>query len=97
MGAHVEIGVWLRNLGLEQYEPALRDNAIDAEVLHVLTEADQRGALGVDIEIRPCPTPAPRRRICQPDFVSPAGKNRLRCHPRCQAKFPFIRFGSPSP
>jgi class 3 adenylate cyclase/predicted ATPase len=36
----VEIGVWLSSLGLERYEPAFRDNAIDAEVLPELTEAD---------------------------------------------------------
>jgi class 3 adenylate cyclase/predicted ATPase len=36
----VEIGVWLSSLGLERYEPAFRDNAIDAGVLPELTEAD---------------------------------------------------------
>ena len=36
----MEIGVWLSSLGLERYEPAFRDNAIDAEVLPELTEAD---------------------------------------------------------
>jgi class 3 adenylate cyclase len=36
----VEIGIWLSSLGLERYEPAFRDNAIDAEVLPELTEAD---------------------------------------------------------
>ncbi len=36
----MKIGSWLRGLGLERYEAALRDNAIDAEVLPELTEAD---------------------------------------------------------
>jgi hypothetical protein len=36
----VEIGIWLSSLDLERYEPAFRDNAIDAEVLAELTEAD---------------------------------------------------------
>ena len=39
-GAPLDIGVWLRGLGLEQYEAIFRDNAIDAEVLPALSEAD---------------------------------------------------------
>ena len=42
----MEIGVWLRGLGLEQYAPAFRDNDIDAEVLPELTADDLIG-LGV--------------------------------------------------
>jgi hypothetical protein len=33
-----DLGAWLRSHGLEQYEAIFRDNAIDAEVLHDLTE-----------------------------------------------------------
>jgi hypothetical protein len=36
----VEIGNWLRSLGLAQYEPAFRENAIDGEVLPKLTSED---------------------------------------------------------
>jgi len=36
----LDIGSWLRGLGLQQYEPAFRDNAIDAESLLDLTEGD---------------------------------------------------------
>ena len=36
----MDIGVWLRSLSLEQYEAAFRENAIDADVLHDLTEQD---------------------------------------------------------
>ena len=36
----MDIGSWLHELGLERYEPVFRDNAIDAEVLPELTEAD---------------------------------------------------------
>ena len=36
----MEISEWLRSLGLAQYEPIFRDNAIDAEILPELTEAD---------------------------------------------------------
>ena len=36
----IEITDWLRELGLEQYAPAFRDNAIDAELLASLTAED---------------------------------------------------------
>lgn len=36
----MDIADWLRRLGLEQYEQAFRDNAIDAEVLPDLTDGD---------------------------------------------------------
>jgi SAM domain (Sterile alpha motif) len=36
----VDIAAWLRELGLERYEPVFRENEIDWEVLPDLTEAD---------------------------------------------------------
>ena len=42
----VDVGAWLRGLGLEQYEQAFRDNDVDAEVLPELTADDLIG-LGV--------------------------------------------------
>src|SRR5262245_11796755 len=36
----MDLGGWLRSLGLEQYEAAFRENAIDAEVLPDLTDQD---------------------------------------------------------
>jgi SAM domain (Sterile alpha motif) len=36
----VEIAAWLRELGLERYEEACRENEIDAEVLPRLTAED---------------------------------------------------------
>ena len=42
----MDIGTWLRNLGLGQYEQAFRDNDIDAEVLPELTPDDLSG-LGI--------------------------------------------------
>ena len=36
----MDVGDWLRSLGLGQYEPLFRENEIDAEVLPDLTEAD---------------------------------------------------------
>jgi hypothetical protein len=36
----MDLGGWLRSFGLEQYETAFRENAIDAEVLPDLTDQD---------------------------------------------------------
>jgi hypothetical protein len=36
----MDVGDWLRSLGLGQYETTFRDNGIDADVLCELTEAD---------------------------------------------------------
>jgi hypothetical protein len=36
----MDVGDWLRGLGLEQYEAAFRENAIDAEVLPDLMDQD---------------------------------------------------------
>jgi hypothetical protein len=42
----VDVGEWLKSLGLEQYEAAFRENAVDAEVLPTLT-ADDLKEMGV--------------------------------------------------
>src|SRR5260370_17807921 len=46
----MDLGCWLRSLGLEQYEAAFRENAIDDSVLPSLTAEDLKelgvGALG---------------------------------------------------
>jgi class 3 adenylate cyclase/predicted ATPase len=42
----VDVGVWLRGLGLGQYEQAFRDNDVDADLLPTLTADDLR-ELGV--------------------------------------------------
>jgi len=42
----MDIGAWLRSLGLERYERAFRENDISAELLYKLTPADLRD-LGV--------------------------------------------------
>jgi hypothetical protein len=36
----MDLGVWLRSLGLERYEGAFRENAIGSDVLHELTDQD---------------------------------------------------------
>jgi rhodanese-related sulfurtransferase len=38
--ATVDVGAWLHDLGLDQYEAAFRENEIDVEVLPDLTDAD---------------------------------------------------------
>ena len=50
----MDIGIWLRGLGLEHYEPAFRESEIDADVLPELTEPDLE-KLGLPL--------GPRRRI----------------------------------
>ncbi|MDJ1159517.1 adenylate/guanylate cyclase domain-containing protein [Chelatococcus sp. SYSU_G07232] len=42
----MDVAAWLQSLGLQQYEPAFRENAVDAEVLPQLT-ADDLKELGV--------------------------------------------------
>ena len=36
----MDVAAWLRGLGLEQYEPAFRDNRIDSKILPKLTGED---------------------------------------------------------
>ena len=36
----MDVGAWLRGMGLGQYEAAFRDAAIDADILPELTDAD---------------------------------------------------------
>ena len=42
----MDVGAWLRNLGLGQYEKAFRDNSVDVEMLPRLTAEDLKD-LGV--------------------------------------------------
>jgi hypothetical protein len=44
----MDVGDWLRSLGLGQYEAAFRDNEIDGKVLPKLTKEDLKD-LGVTI------------------------------------------------
>jgi hypothetical protein len=44
----MDIGSWLRGLGLEEYEPAFRENEIDETILPTLTGEDLK-ELGVEI------------------------------------------------
>src|SRR5262245_25100346 len=49
--AIMDLEVWLRKLGLAQYEAIFRDNAIDASVLHDLTE-DHLREMGLPLGAR---------------------------------------------
>jgi SAM domain (Sterile alpha motif) len=40
----MDVGGWLRSLGLGRYEAAFRDNAIDADVLADITDGERLGA-----------------------------------------------------
>ena len=44
----MDVGVWLRSLGLGRYEVAFSDNSIDADVLPDLTDGDL-AQLGVNL------------------------------------------------
>jgi class 3 adenylate cyclase/predicted ATPase len=50
----MDVGIWLRSIGLEQYEAVFRENEIEVDVLPELTEADLE-KLGLPL--------GPRRRI----------------------------------
>ena len=45
----MDVGEWLRGLGLEQYEPAFRANEIDARVLPSLTAEDLKELEDLDL------------------------------------------------
>ena len=51
----MDVGGWLRSLGLGQYEALFRASEIDADILPELTEVDLE-------KCRTCPCPAGRRR-----------------------------------
>jgi SAM domain (Sterile alpha motif) len=72
----MDVGDWLRKLGLDQYEPAFRGNEIDARVLPSLTAEDLKD-LGVTLVGHrrrlldaiaalgsPLPDPPPRAQGC---------------------------------
>ena len=47
----MDLESWLRSLGLERYEPIFRENAIDADLLHDLTE-DHLREMGLPLGAR---------------------------------------------
>ena len=87
-GTAVDVGAWLRGLGLGQYEQAFRENDIDAEVLPRLT-ADDLKELGVTPvgHGASCSTPsalcvpAGRRRPSEAPTLAPHRALRCRFRP----------------
>src|SRR5437588_390651 len=49
----MDVGAWLGELGLEQYEAAFRENAVDAEVLPTLTGEELKDMLEAIAALRP--------------------------------------------
>ena len=86
----MDIADWLRSLGLEQYEPAFRDNAIDSAVLPRLTPDDLKDigvtqvghrrklldAIAALRELAPATTPAAVDPISHAVTAAPSGGER---------------------
>ena len=99
-GTGVDVGAWLRGLGLGQYEQAFRDNDVDAEVLPELTADDLRSSgvassatgAGCSPPSPPC-GPAPRlRRPRRPSRRRRrAGRRRARARGRAAAAHGDVR------
>jgi class 3 adenylate cyclase len=82
----MDIAAWLRGLGLDQYEPAFRDNAIDGAVLPRLTSDDLKDIGVAQVGHRrklldaiaalggaaPAPTPSAADATSPPEKASPA-------------------------
>jgi len=69
----MNIGGWLRNLGLERYELLFIENAIDSDVLAELTEGDLE-KLGIPLGDRKRLIKAIRARLADsPDSVTTGG------------------------
>jgi hypothetical protein len=82
----MDLGGWLRKLGLEHYEAAFRENKIDDTVLPSLTAEDLKD-LGVGFvgHRRSCSTPSPpcalrrvHQRSCPTLLWKPPSAARLR-------------------
>ena len=82
----MDVAVWLRGLGLEQYEALFRENDIDAEVLSDLTDGDLE-TIGVSLGHRkrllkaaaaliagPAPAPPAAAAPVAPDAPADAAK-----------------------
>ena len=67
----MDLGSWLRSLGLERYEAILRENAIDADVLRDLTE-DHLREMGLPLGARLKLLKAIGALVPRPEPISPA-------------------------
>ncbi len=73
----MDVGVWLRSLGLGQYEAAFRDNSIAADVLPDLTDGDL-AQLGVNL--------GDRKRLLK--AIANLGATETAAKPASAASFP---------
>ena len=84
----MDVAAWLRSLGLEQYEPAFRDNHIDVGILPVLTGedlkdmgivlvGDRRKLLEAIAALRDSAAPPPAREPAREAAVSHAERRQL--------------------
>src|ERR1700735_171481 len=78
----MDIAVWLRDLGLQQYEALFRENDIDAEVLGDLTDGDLE-KLGVSLGHRKRLLKA----IASPTTAQPNANPAISAPPRTAADF----------
>jgi class 3 adenylate cyclase/predicted ATPase len=67
----MNIGSWLRSLGLEQYEAVFRENEIDVDLLHDLTD-DHLRDMGLPLGARLKLRKAISARVSRPEPISPA-------------------------
>jgi class 3 adenylate cyclase/predicted ATPase len=67
----MDLGSWLRSLGLERYEAVFRENAIDADLLHDLTE-DHLREMGLPLGARLKLRKAISALVPSPEPISPA-------------------------
>ena len=59
-GATIDVGAWLQDLGLGQYDAIFRENAINEKVLPNLTAEDLKDmGIGIVGHAECCPTPSP--------------------------------------
>ena len=77
----MDVGDWLRGLGLGQYEALFRENDIDAEVLPELTDADLE-KLGVLVRPPQAPAQGDRQSGSRPSRGEAAGAPRALERPR---------------
>jgi hypothetical protein len=78
----VDVAAWLRGLELEQYEPAFRDNRIDAKVLPRLTGEDLKD-IGVALRLAIAASSSmPSQRCAKAPRRRPLPKSPQRCRGR---------------
>src|SRR6202158_6174877 len=84
----MDISEWLRKLGLEKYEPAFRENKIDADLLPSLTAedlkdlgitlvGDRRRLLGAIAALQPAPAAEPAAPDAKPAAKVDAERRQL--------------------